>query len=434
GLGGRGTGEGLGGGVGGVQGGLKDTGFVEGENVSIVYRWAENQSDRLPELAEELVRRRVAVIAANSTAALPAKAATTTIPIVFLVAEDPVRTGLVASLARPGNNLTGINRVSGELTAKRLELLLGLVPAVARVAVLVNPAGPSTETQLRDVEPAARGMGLQINVLNASTSREIDAAFATFVDRRPDALFVAADIVFTSRRVQLANLAARHGIPMTSATRDVAIIYRWAENQLDRLPELAADLVRRQVAVITPVGASSIFAAKAATTTIPIVFITGDDPVGIGLVASIARPGGNLTGIGIFTTELAAKRLELLRELLPTAARIAVLINPASAATTEATLREVEPAARAMGLRIEIFNANTSREIDTAFESMLRERPDALFVASTPFLNARVVQLTQLATFHRLPAIYGLREHAEVGGLISYGSNIGDAFRQAGLY
>jgi len=202
--------------------GLKDTGFVEGENVAIVYRWAENQSDRLPELAAELVRRRVAVIAANSTAALPAKAATTTIPIVFLFAEDPVRTGLVASLARPGNNLTGVNLVSGELTAKRLELLLGLVPAVARVAVLVNPTGPLAETTLRDVEPAARGMGLQIDVLNAGTSREIDAAFATFADRRPDALFVANDIFFTSRRVQLANLAARHGIPMTSGTREIS--------------------------------------------------------------------------------------------------------------------------------------------------------------------------------------------------------------------
>jgi putative tryptophan/tyrosine transport system substrate-binding protein len=203
------------------QRGLKDAGFVEGENVAIVYRWAENQSDRLPGFAAELVRRRVAVIAANSPAALPAKAATTTIPIVFLVAEDPVRTGLVASLARPGNNLTGVNLVSGELTAKRLELLLGLVPAVARVAVLVNPAGPSTEASLRDIEPAARGMGLQIDVLNAGTSREIDAAFATFVDRRPDALFVATDVIFTSRRVQLANLAARHGIPMTSATREI---------------------------------------------------------------------------------------------------------------------------------------------------------------------------------------------------------------------
>jgi putative tryptophan/tyrosine transport system substrate-binding protein len=133
-------------------------------------------------------------------------------------------------------------------------------------------------------------------------------------------------------------------------------------------------------------------------------------------------------------TRRIARTEELLRELLPTAVRIAVLINPASAATTEATLREVEPAARAMGLQIQVFNANTSREIDTAFESMLRERPDALFVATTPFLNARVVQLTHLATFHRLPAIYGLREHAEAGGLISYGSNVGDAFRQAGLY
>jgi len=201
--------------------GLKDTGFVEGENVAIVYRWAENQPDRLPELAAELVRRRVAVIAANSTAALPAKAATTTIPIVFLVAEDPVRTGLVVSLARPGNNLTGINLVSGELTAKRLELLLGLVPAVTRVAVLVNPAGPLAETTLRDIETAIRAMGLQTTVLNASTNREIDAAFATFVDRRPDVLFVAPEIAFTSRRVQLAILAARHGIPMTSSTREI---------------------------------------------------------------------------------------------------------------------------------------------------------------------------------------------------------------------
>jgi len=186
-----------------------------------VYRWAENQSDRLPVLAADLVRRRVAVIAANSSTVLPAKAATTTIPIVFLVAEDPVRTGLVASLARPGGNLTGINLVSGELTAKRLELLIGLVPGIARIAVLVNPGAPLTEITLRDVEPAARGMGLQINVLNASTSHEIDAAFATFVDRRPDALFVAGDIFFTSRRVQLAVLAARHGIPMTCGTREI---------------------------------------------------------------------------------------------------------------------------------------------------------------------------------------------------------------------
>ena len=198
--------------------GLKEAGYVEGENVAIEYRWAENQVDRLPALAAELVRRRVAVIVATggTAAALAAKAATTTIPIVFVVAEDPVRLGLVASLARPGGNLTGINFFSAELAAKRLELLRELVPAATRVAVLVNPAGATMPRRtLRDVEPAARAMGLQIQVLNASTSREIDAAFATFARERPDALFVGADPFFNSRRVQLVHLAARHAIPAT---------------------------------------------------------------------------------------------------------------------------------------------------------------------------------------------------------------------------
>ena len=181
--------------------GLKDTGFVEGENVAIVYRWGENQFDRLPELASDLVRRQVKVIAVNTPAALPAKAATASIPIVFLLNEDPVRLGLVASLARPGGNLTGVNNVSGELTAKQLELLRELVPRAARVAVLVNPAGPDAETTLKDVEPAARAIGLQIPVLNASTSREINAAFVTFVRERPDALFVGNDPFLTNRRV-----------------------------------------------------------------------------------------------------------------------------------------------------------------------------------------------------------------------------------------
>jgi putative ABC transport system substrate-binding protein len=165
--------------------GLKDSGYVERENVAIEYRWAENQLDRLPELAAELVRRQVAVIVGATPSAFAAKAATTTIPIVFIAAEDPVKLGLVASLARPGGNLTGINFLNTELTAKRLELLRELVPAATRVAVLVNPAGPDAETTLRDVEPAARAIGLQIQVLNASTSREIDAAFATFVRERP---------------------------------------------------------------------------------------------------------------------------------------------------------------------------------------------------------------------------------------------------------
>ncbi len=203
--------------------GLKETGFVDGENVATEYRWAEGQFDRLPALAAELVRRQVAVIYATGGAfpALAAKAATTTIPIVFLVAEDPVRLGLVASLARPGGNLTGINIFTVELVAKRLELLRELVPTANRVAVLVNPADATNrETTARDVAAAARAMGMQIQILNASTSREIDAAFATFARER--ALFVGTDAVFTSRRVQLANLAAHHSIPMTSSTREIA--------------------------------------------------------------------------------------------------------------------------------------------------------------------------------------------------------------------
>ena len=203
--------------------GLKDSGYVERENVAIEYRWAENQLDRLPELAAELVRRQVAVIAATSTySAFAANAATTTTPIVFLVGEDPVRLGLVASLARPGGNLTGINNFAGELTVKRLELLREMVPGAARIAVLVNPANTATETALSDAAAAARVMGLQIQVLNASTSREIDAAFATFVRERPDAVFVSLDVFFISRRAQLVNLASRHALPATYPLREFA--------------------------------------------------------------------------------------------------------------------------------------------------------------------------------------------------------------------
>jgi putative tryptophan/tyrosine transport system substrate-binding protein len=205
--------------------GLKDTGYVEGETVAIEYRWAEYQIDRLPALADELVRRSVAVIAASAgtAAALAAKAATTTIPIVFAVAEDPVRVGLVGSLARPGGNLTGINFFNAELVAKRLGLLHELLPVATRVAVLVNPSNAvTTESTLRDVQSAARAIGLQVQVLNASTSREIDAAFASFADERPDALFVGGDAFFTARRVQLATLAARHAVPATFASREIA--------------------------------------------------------------------------------------------------------------------------------------------------------------------------------------------------------------------
>ena len=196
--------------------GLSETGYVEGQNVSVEYHWLDGQFDRLPALLAELVRRRVAVIATpgSNAASLAAKAATTTIPIVFGVGEDPVRLGLVASLARPGGNATGINLFSLEVTAKRLGLLHELMPKAVRIAVLVNPANAYTsEATQRDITEAARAIGLQIQYLHASTTREIESAFATLVRERADALFVAGDPYFFTRRVQFATLAAKHGIP-----------------------------------------------------------------------------------------------------------------------------------------------------------------------------------------------------------------------------
>ena len=215
---------------------------------------------------------------------------------------------------------------------------------------------------------------------------------------------------------------------------NVAIEYRWAEGQNDRLPELAAELVRKRVAVITSMGATNpVLAAKSATTTIPIVFLIGDDPVKLGLVASLARPGNNLTGINLLNVELAAKRLELLRELVPAAVRIAVLIDP-SGRNAATTLQQLEPAARALGLHLEILKASTSREIDAAFATFVRERPDALFVGNEPFFISRGVQLVHLATLHKVPAIYGPRDFPIIGGLMSYGTNLADVYRQVGVY
>jgi putative tryptophan/tyrosine transport system substrate-binding protein len=219
---------------------------------------------------------------------------------------------------------------------------------------------------------------------------------------------------------------------------NVTIIYRWAENQVDRLPDLAAELVRRPVAVIVASGGPNVvFAAKAATTTIPILFLTAEDPVRLGLVASLARPGGNLTGINFLNRELASKQLELLRELVPAATRVAVLVDPTNVSVTESILREVGLVARATGLKIQVLKASTSAEIDAAFAvftSSASERPDALFVSQDPFLNTRRLQLSLLAMRHGVPAMYSGREFAEVGGVMSYGSNITDAYRQIGAY
>jgi putative ABC transport system substrate-binding protein len=216
---------------------------------------------------------------------------------------------------------------------------------------------------------------------------------------------------------------------------NVAIEYRWAEGHNDRLPALAADLVHRKVDVlVSPNGAPAALAAKAATNVIPIVFAVNQDPVALGLVASLARPAGNATGVNYFTGELVAKRLELLRQLVPTAVRVGVLVNPDNAGNTQTTLRDVETAARAIGLQIQVFNASSIGEIDAAFASLAQARPDALFVGGDTLFNSRRQQLALLAARHALPASYTNRDYPIAGGLTSYGSNVTDHFRQVGAY
>ena len=211
--------------------------------------------------------------------------------------------------------------------------------------------------------------------------------------------------------------------------------FRSAEGRYDRCPALAADLVQRGVSVIVAPGTTpAALAARAATTTIPMVFGVGDDPVKLGLVANLARPGGNATGINFFTAELAAKRLGLLRELLPAATRVAVLVNPADPIRVETIVGEVKTAAGMIGLQFQVMNASTSREIDAVFATFAAAPPDALFVGPDPFFYTRRGQLALQAARHAIPASYAVRDYAEAGGLMSYGTNITDAYHQVGVY
>jgi ABC-type uncharacterized transport system substrate-binding protein len=216
--------------------------------------------------------------------------------------------------------------------------------------------------------------------------------------------------------------------------RNVAIEYRWAEGRFDRLPELVADLVRRQIRVMIVLSEPGALAAKAATTTIPIVFGIAEDPVALGLVANIARPGGNLTGVNFLTGELVAKRMEVLRELIPAATRFGVLVNPSDPRRAETVTRDAQAAARSMERQVHVLEASTSGEIDEAFATFARERTDALFVAPDPFFTSRRVQFAIMAARHAIPASYAVREFAEVGGLVTYGTRLEDMYRQVGTY
>jgi putative ABC transport system substrate-binding protein len=229
--------------------------------------------------------------------------------------------------------------------------------------------------------------------------------------------------------------AFRQGVRETGYVegQNVAIEYRWAQDQADRLPDLAADLVRRQVTVIAAHDTPSSIVAKAATTTIPIVFVSGGDPVKLGLVVSLNRPGGNVTGVTFVIAELGAKQLGLLHELQTGAVRVGVLVDP-NFAPTQSFVSDVQAAASSVRKQIEVLEAPTGRDIDTVFASLAQKPIDALLVGPSPLFNNRRVQLVTLATYHRVPAIYPWREAAETGGLMSYGTSLTDAYCQTGIY
>jgi putative ABC transport system substrate-binding protein len=230
--------------------------------------------------------------------------------------------------------------------------------------------------------------------------------------------------------------AFRKGLSETGYVegQNLTVEYHWVMGQYDRLPALMDDLVRRQVAVIVASGGVATHAAKVATATVPIVFDIGEDPVRLGLVASLARPGGNATGVNFFSQEVVAKRLWLLHELVPKAVRIAVLVNPANASTTKTTLQNVQETARSIGLQIQILNAGTIDEIDAAFTALSRQRADALFVAPDAFFISSIVQIAALAARDKIPAAYPVAENVAAGGLMSYGADFTGSFRQVGIY
>jgi len=250
------------------------------------------------------------------------------------------------------------------------------------------------------------------------------------------AMPVVGFITPTSLDTQVDRLRAlREGLKENGFVEgeNMSIAHRWTDNQIERVPELIAELMQRKATVIATAGDQTALAAKAVTTTTPIVFVAGEDPVSMGLVASLARPGGNMTGVNIFVNEVVAKRLELLRELVPGVARVAVLVNPRNT-LTESILKDVAAASRATGLQVQVLHANTSDEIDAAFATIVHQRPDAIFVGGTPLFTSRRVQLILLATRHAIPATYAGRQFPEIGGLMSYGANLVDAWRQIGVY
>jgi putative ABC transport system substrate-binding protein len=552
---------------------LEPLGWFVGRNLQIEARWAFGDVDLLRRYAAELVATAPdAILASTNQPLTPLRQATRTVPIVFVLGIDPIASGDVTSLARPGSNATGFLLYEYSISGKWLELLKEIAPGVTRVAVLRDAATAAGIGQFAAIQAVAPPFKVELSPVDVRDAGEIERALAALAREANGGLIVPASVAAGLHRRLIATLSARHrlpaiyvfsefvvegglisygpdlvdqyragagyvarilkgekaaDLPVQAPTRyqltvnlktakalglavppalprprrrgdrmkrrefiglvagatsawpldasaqqpampvlgvldpgssekneqylapfrrglaeagyvegqNVSVEYRWADGRYERLPGLAGDLVRRKVNVIAvPSGTPAALAAKGATSTIPIVFGVGDDPVGLGLVKSLARPGGNATGFNFFIGELVAKRLGVLRELVPGAKRVAVLVNPADAKRTEGVIRDVETAARDVGLRISVFNARTIGEIDAVFAELVRDRIDGLFVSPDSFFNRRRVQLALLAARHAVPATYGVRDYVEAGGLMSYGTSLAESRYQVGLY
>jgi putative ABC transport system substrate-binding protein len=550
--------------------GLRELGYVEGKNILIEFRWAE-RVELLHGLAGELVHSNVDIIfATSSTEVEPARQATKTIPIVFATYADPVGLGHVASLPRPGGNITGLADLQSDLATKRLAIFKEALPHATRLGVLWSATAPSYRTVLQAIEPASKTLGVQLQMVQVTAAEDFDGALAAMAREQSDGVFVHASgaddpnassasgrarvevstanyfrlerkcgdrrphelragphrsdsarrylhrqnsqgyqtsrpargtgfeipaghqsqerqdararnpgVIPAARRrghrmkrrefitllggaatwplaaraqqqampvIGFLNGASPDGYaPMVAAFRqglketgyvegqNVAIEYRWADGQYDRLPAMAAELVHRQVSVIAATSTPANLVAKAATSTIPIVFTSAGDPVQIGLVASLSRPGGNLTGVAQLHVEVMPKRLEVAHELVPAATNIAVLVNPTNP-ITETQLRDLQAASRTLGLQIHVLHASAERDFDTVFATLAQLRAGAFVISSDAFFVSRSEQLGALTLRHAVPTIFQERAFATAGGLMSYGGSTAASYRQAGIY
>jgi putative ABC transport system substrate-binding protein len=460
--------------------GLGEAGFSEGRNVAIEYRWADGRYDQLPILAADLVATRVAIVVAagGPPAALAAKAATSTIPVVFSSTSDPIALGLVASLNRPGGNVTGMAPFMTLLGAKCLELLKELKPASAVMAYLSNPSNPAAELGSKEALGAATALGIRLHILNASTDQELDEAFAALAKLRADGLVVPGEPFFDSQRNRIVALAAQYSValaatalpattraqqstklasigflgpapaanfaPLVDALRvglrelgytegkDLTFSFRWWQ-AADQLPELAAELVRAEVDLLFAPSSAETAVFLAATKTVPIVFSTHGDPVGIGHVASLARPGGNATGLTTLLTELVAKELEAFKEALPLARRVGVLFASTTPLRVPA-LATAKTTARRLGVELREVPVSVEEDFQGGFAKMTQEGVDGCMVLSSPLMISRRELLAELALRHRLPSMFGAKENVLAGGLMSYAPDALDLNRRAATH